>query len=88
MSIAKLNPCVPTIVRCLVENKTRRGHLQEEYADAYGRIEEAATKKLNGHVLEFVKQWAWEEITVEEDSLCSEEKREAMMEISRTATDV
>lgn len=86
MSIAMLDAWVANSVQCLIERKKHGGHRQKEYADPSKRMMDNATKQLTENVRKFVRHWGWVEVGVDEDGLNTEERREAMMGTSRTAT--
>lgn len=54
----------------------------------YAKIEETATRNLISSVREYMKRWSWDGITVEKDGLSSAERRDAVMGVSGSVTDV
>lgn len=73
-----------TVLRCLVEKEERLRHCQIEYADTYWRMLETATKKSVENVRSLVNDWYWEAVTVEEDGMNSEKKKETGLGMTDT----
>lgn len=76
------------MIRCRLEVEKRGGHLEKEYADMYGKMMEVATRQIIGNIEEFVKHWAWDEVSVERVEQGSGRKREEVMGMERVATKV
>lgn len=68
------------------ERKGVNGH--KEYAKTYGRKIETATKKTVQTVKKIVNHFSWKETKVEGDGLGSGERKEAVITMSKTATNV
>lgn len=87
MSIARLNSWVKTVVRCLGKWEKSEGHRQKEYGNTYARRVGTATKQLILFRV-FLRNMFCEEVTVERDGLCSGERRDAVMGMSRSVTNM
>lgn len=88
MSIARLDISMTTVVYNLLEKEMRERRHQEEYTDTNGKMVETDMKQHIGNVSEFKKHWSWEEVPVEKYTLGREERREAVMEMSRKVSNL
>lgn len=66
--------------------ESRGGHRREKYTNVYEKMVEAGNIKITGNVVDFVKHWYWDMVTVKGDKQSSSCGRETMNEISRTAS--
>lgn len=64
------------------------GHRQKKYGDMYVRVVATLTRQLNGIVRDSVYHWFWDKITVEEYWLSSRKRKNAVMGMSRSATNI
>lgn len=74
------------MVHSSVEDEKCGGRQQKEYAAIYWSTVDIATKQLTGSVKEFLKHWSPRAVTVEKESLGSEERKGTVKGISRIAT--
>lgn len=76
------------MVHCLEKRKKCGEHRPKEYDDTYASMVRTITTQLIGNVRELVENWSWDEISVEENRLSGERRRDTVIGMSRFATSV
>lgn len=70
----------------LEESETSARYLQRLYDYTYATTLETTTKNLIVNAMKFVTHWPWDGVTANENELRSRKRREAVMEMPRSAT--
>lgn len=87
-SSSRLDANVATLMLCFVKREKHGGKQYKEYGNTLARMVETVRRQLTGIGKEFLKHWYLDEVTIQEGGLSTGERKRAVREMSRSATNV